>query len=150
MSNSKISESDLVARFSYTGIDRDSAPFYEALLNRRLVMSYCRDCSSWDSEHRSMCAKCHSTNVGPREVSGDGSVFLATFLHQGPAAEGVEYDPSHPVVTVTLDEADDLRFTSGLYGAPPEDVQIGCRVRLDWVMRNGHPVPVFRLAEVAQ
>jgi uncharacterized OB-fold protein len=51
------------------------------------------------------------------------------------------------VVTVELDEAPGLRFTSTVVGAANEDIAIGKRVVLDWIERAGVPLPVFRLAE---
>ena len=72
---------------------------------------------------------------------------MAVFLHQGPPAEGVDYSTPYPVVTVDLDEQPGLRFSSTVVGSPNEGIQIGRRVELDWITREGAPMPVFRLAE---
>jgi hypothetical protein len=78
-------------------------------------------------------------------VSGTGTIHLATFLHQGPPAEGVDYSSPYPVVTVELDEQAGLRFTSTVVGATHDEITIGRRVELDWLHRSGAPLPVFRL-----
>jgi hypothetical protein len=72
---------------------------------------------------------------------------MFVLLHQGPPAEGVDYSTPHPVVTVELDEQPSLRFTSTVVGSPNEAIAIGTRVTLDWLERDGAPMPVFRLVE---
>ena len=64
------------------------------------------------------------------EVSGHGTIHLLMTLHQGPAADGVDYTEGHPVVTVELDEQPGLRFVSRLVDTPVEAVTIGMRVRV--------------------
>jgi hypothetical protein len=76
-------------------------------------------------------------------VSGDGTIYLVVFLHQGPPAEGVDYSVPYPVVTVELDEK--VRFTSTIVGANNDEIEIGKRVSLDWIERTATPLPVFRL-----
>ena len=74
---------------------------------------------------------------------------MTVFLYQGPPAEGVDYSTPYPVVTVELDEEPGLRFTSSVIGCPNSEIQIGRRVRLDWIERAGIPLPVFRLEDGA-
>jgi uncharacterized OB-fold protein len=71
---------------------------------------------------------------------------MAIFLHQGPPAPGVDYSTPYPVVTVELEEQAGLRFTSTVVGAANDDIVIGAPVTLDWIDREGVPVPAFRLA----
>jgi uncharacterized OB-fold protein len=78
-------------------------------------------------------------------VSGAGTIYLVVFLYQGPPAAGVDYSTPYPVVTVELDEQVGLRFTSTVVGADNDRIFIGERVALDWIDRNGTPLPVFRL-----
>ncbi len=80
-------------------------------------------------------------------MSGDGTIFLTLFLHQGPPAEGVDYSTPYPVVTAELDEQPGLRFTTTVVGANNGAIRIGERVGLDWIERGGVPLPVFRLKD---
>ena len=81
-------------------------------------------------------------------MSGRGTIHLVIFLHQGPPAEGVDYDAGpHPVVTVELEEQEGLRFTSTVVDASNDDIVIGAPVELDWTERDGRPFPVFRLVD---
>jgi uncharacterized protein len=93
-----------------------------------------------------VCPSCLSGQVAGVPVSGAGTIFMAVFLYQGPAAEGVDYSPPYPVVTVELDEQPGLRYSGTVVGSPNEEIQIGRRVELDWTVRGNVPLPVFRLA----
>lgn len=93
-----------------------------------------------------VCPTCLSDDIEPSEVAGNGAIYLAVFLHQGPPATGVDYSTPYPVVTVELDEQTGLRFTSTVIDAPVDQITIGRRVTLDWIDRDGTPLPVFRLA----
>ena len=69
-------------------------------------------------------------------------------LYQGAPAPGVDYgDGPHPVVAVTLDGTNGVRFSSTVIDLPVEQVVIGLEVELDWIDRYGHPFPVFRRRE---
>jgi hypothetical protein len=114
-------------------------------LERRLLINRCGECGTWHHPPLPICPACWSTEIEPTDVAGTGTIHLAVFLHQGPPAPGVDYSTPHPVVTVELEEQPGLRYTSTVVGSPNEDVQIGRRVRLDWIDRAGVPVPVFRL-----
>jgi uncharacterized OB-fold protein len=92
-----------------------------------------------------MCPACWSWKVVPTAVSGRGTVHLFITLHQGPAAEGVDYAKApHPVVTVELAEQAGLRFTGTMVGCALGDIRIGMPVEATWIERNGSPYPAFR------
>jgi uncharacterized OB-fold protein len=143
----EITDEELVVRFAGQGVDHDNKEMFRARLERRLLVNRCDDCGLWRNPPRPICPSCWSTNVRPTEVSGRGTIHLAIFLYQGPPAEGVDYDTPHPVVTVELDEQEGLRVTSTVVGASNEEIAIGRRVELDWIERNGAPLPVFRLSK---
>ena len=144
-----VDDEALLARFRGTAIDRDTAPYFRARLARRLELARCGACGRWHHPPRPLCPACWSTDVRPTPVAGTGTIHLATFLHQGPPAEGVDYSTPYPVVTVELDEQAGLRFTSTVVDADRDEITIGRRVALDWIDRAGTPLPVFRLSTEA-
>lgn len=141
-----ISDEELVARFPGHPLDLDNAAHYRGRLARELRINRCGSCGTWHHPPKPVCPACWSTNVAATEVSGEGTLFMTVFLHQGPPAEGVDYATPYPVVTVELDEQEGLRFTSTVVGATNDDIHIGERVELDWIDRAGAPLPVFRLS----
>jgi uncharacterized OB-fold protein len=145
-----ISDDELVTRFAAYQPDHDSAPHFRGRLERRLLINRCADCGTWHQPPKPICPACWSTDVQATEVSGTGTIHLLVFLHQGPPAEGVDYSTPHPVATVELDEQPGLRFTTTIVGAANDDIAIGRRVTLDWIDRDGAPLPVFRLVDAGK
>lgn len=141
-----ITDDELVQRFPGEPITHDNADHYRGRLNRQLLMNRCKDCGQWHAPAGPVCPECWSFNVEATSVTGDGTVYMAIFLHQGPPAPGVDYTVPYPVVTVELDEQPGLRFTSTVVGADNDAIRIGERVRLNWIERSGAPLPVFELA----
>jgi uncharacterized OB-fold protein len=141
-----ISDEELVRRFPHHILDHDTKARFRGYLEHQLLVNRCQDCSTWYEPPGPVCPHCWSSQVVPAPVQGTGSIFMAIFLHQGPPVEGVDYATPYPIVTVELDEQEGLRFTATVAGAPPADIAIGRRVRLDWIERAGEPIPAFRLA----
>lgn len=133
--------------FADYGVDRDNAAHFRGRLEHRLLINRCAACGLWHHPPRPVCPGCWSTQVSAQPVSGNGTIYLAVFLHQGPPAHGVDYGTPYPLVTVELDEQPGLRFTATVTGAANDDVAIDERVHLDWIDRGGVPVPAFRLGE---
>jgi uncharacterized protein len=145
-----ISDDDLVKSYPGQPITHDNAEHYRGRLDHRLLLGRCRSCRRWQSPPKPVCPHCWSFDVESAPVSGDGTIFMAIFLHQGPPAPGVDYSTPYPVVTVELDEQPGLRFTATMMGADRDAIRIGARVRLGWIDRAGAPVPVFELSEAAR
>jgi len=147
MTTSEVSDDELVTRFPGEPITHDNAAHYRGRLRRELLMTRCGDCGRWHAPAKPVCPDCWSWRVSAEPVSGEGEIYLAIFLHRGPAAPGVDYSTPYPVVTVELAEQEGLRFTSTVVGTANEDIRIGAPVRLTWIERNGAPLPVFELKE---
>jgi len=141
-----ISDEELVARFPGQALTRDNAAHYRGRLERRFLVDRCVACGRWHQPPAPVCPACWSSDIEAAEVAGTGTIHLTVFLHQGPPTTGVDYSTPYPVVTVELDEQPGLRTTSTVVGAPNDAITIGARVALDWIERDGAPLPVFRLA----
>jgi uncharacterized OB-fold protein len=139
-------DDELLERYRGVRLDHTNKHFYRGLLHHELRLSRCADCGWWHHRPKPVCPRCWSKNLVATPVSGDGTVHLLIVLHQGPPADGVDYATPHPVVTVELDEQEGLRFTSTVIGTPADELEIGERVRLAWIERDGRPFPVFELA----
>ena len=147
MVSADVSNDELVQRFPGEPITHDNAAHYRGRLRRELLVNRCDDCrGTWHAPPKPVCPECWSSSVTATPVSGNGTIFMMVFLHQGPPAPGVDYSTPYPVVTVELDEQVGLRFTATVAEASNDQIQIGKRVRLDWRERAGSPMPVFVLA----
>jgi uncharacterized OB-fold protein len=145
-----ISDAELVERFRGHALSRDNAAHFRGRLDRQLLIDRCDDCGVWHHPPAPVCPACWSMSITPTPVTGAGTIHLAIFLHQRPPIPGSDDANPYPVVTVELDEQPGLRFTGTVVGAANDDIVIGRRVRLDWIDRDGEPVPAFRLDEVTR
>lgn len=129
-------------------IDHDNRFFYEGLLNQELVLNRCKDCGTWHAEPlRTICSACQSWNISHDAVSGAGTVYMLTMLHQGPSVPGVSYDPPLPLAVIELDEQPALRIAGQLCGSGADLTAIGKRVRLVWPADQVAPRLAFQLVE---
>jgi uncharacterized OB-fold protein len=133
-------DATVLALFAGQPVDQDTIAHYRGLLQRRLLVNRCNECSEWHHPPRPLCPRCWSFDVVPTDVSGRGTVALLTFLDRG------EQQRLHPVATVDLDEQPGLRFTATISGpASPDTVRIGARVELTWIETDSGTVPAFRV-----
>jgi uncharacterized OB-fold protein len=105
-------DDEVFAAFPGVLIDRDNISHYRGLLAGRLLVNRCSACGFWVYPHRPLCPKCLSWDVQAAEVSGQGTVFMFTLIHQ-------ERDPRghlrEPIVAaaVELAEQKGLRYLEG-------------------------------------
>jgi uncharacterized OB-fold protein len=142
----EVSDEELVALFPDVRMDHVNKYAYRGRLNHELVINRCQSCGTWHQPPKPVCPHCWSFDIAPEPVSGRGTIYLAIFLYQGPSAAGVDYARPYPVVTVDLVEQEGLRYSSTVIGAENDAIAIGKPVELDWIVRDGAPLPVFRLA----
>ena len=143
------SDEEVFAAFSGVPIDRDSIEHYRGLLARRLLILRCERCGYWIYPHRPMCPECLSWEVTPTEVSGDGSVFMFTLIHQQrDPGEGRLAEPM-VVAAVELAEQRGLRYLASVVHCPAAAITHDMLVRLVWIERDGYPAPAFEPARRA-
>jgi uncharacterized protein len=139
-------DEELFEKFSHVSVDHDNKEFYRGLLDRQLLLNRCAQCGHWQNPPLPMCPVCWSTEVVPTDVTGRGTIYLLTLMHQGPATPGVDYGTPYAVGAVELDEQAGLRFTSHIASDGDRQPQIGDGVELAWTERKGVPFPIFTLA----
>jgi uncharacterized OB-fold protein len=118
----------------------DSAFFWEAAREGRLVAQRCRICDRVRHPPRPMCPHCHSLEFEVVTLSGRGSLYSYAILHhpQHPAFD-------YPVVAALVDLEEGIRLVSNLAGIAPEEIEIGMELEVAFEpTENGGAVPVFR------
>jgi uncharacterized OB-fold protein len=136
----EVTDEELIRRFPSPFLDHDTEHYFRGLLHHRLLIDRCADCRTWHLPPGPICPHCRSKRVIPEEVSGRGTIYMATISHQGPGI-----DPAHPraVVVIELEEQVGLRIGSTLTNCDLIDVRVGTPVRLRWETRDGSPYPAF-------
>jgi uncharacterized OB-fold protein len=127
--------------------DPETAAYWEAAEEGRLVIKGCRACGHVFFYPRAHCPRCWSADTEWREASGQGTVYTFTVIHQNdlpPFRDRVPY----VVAIVELEEG--VRMTSNVEGCPPEDVECGMPVQVAFREEQradaSMSVPVFRPA----
>ena len=125
-------------------ITPDSAPFWDALRQRRLMLPYCLDCGVPHLPPGPVCPACFSGRLEWRAVSGRGRISTWTVVHKA-WFPSFAADVPYNVVQVELDEGP--RLTANLVGLPNERLAIGLAVEIDYdEQREGITLPRFRPA----
>ncbi len=149
MTSVQPADEDVFAHFHDVHLDRDNLAHYRALMAGRLEINRCDDCGWWIYPHRPMCPKCLSWNVRPTQVSGRGSVYMFTLLHQ-------LRDPNQPLAApmglaaIELEEQEGLRYLSRVVDCPAEALVHGMPVTLTWIEEDGRRWPAFTPAAAGQ
>ena len=118
----------------------DSAAFWEAARDGRLVAQRCAGCGELHHPPRPVCPRCHSVEHDFIELAGTGVVYSFALLHypQHPAF-------TYPVVAVLVDLDEGVRVLSNLVDVEPADVRIGLEVEVAFEPTVADmAVPVFR------
>lgn len=122
-------------------IDIDSAPFWEALKQGRLLIQRCPTTGRYQWYPRAHSI--HDPSVSPEwvEARGTGEVFSFTVIHRGNTKR-----PPYNCAMIKLDEG--VIMLSTLRGIEEEAMKIGQRVRVDFEdLDEEIRLPVFRPVE---
>lgn len=114
--------------------------FQTQISDGRLWLQQCCDCTRAVFYPRILCPYCHSTGLEWRQVSGLGRIHSKTTILSRPA-EGQTAPGRHVIVLVDLDEGP--RMMSHMPDTPPDDIEIGCRVRARITGEPGAGIVVF-------
>ncbi len=118
-------------------VDADTAGWWDATRERRLVVQECLACGALQHPPRPLCLTCGGVELGWREVGGGAQVDAWTVVHR---SAGPGFDPPYVLARVRLDEGPLL--LSRLDGPPGH--RCGERVRLTWsALPDGRHLPVF-------
>ena len=106
-------------------IDPDSAPYWRAAKEHRLLLKRCSSCGKAHFYPRELCPHCHADTVDWIEARGTGSIYSFTVARR-PAGPAFKPDAPYVVAIIELDEG--ARMMTNIVGCPPDSVKIGQRV----------------------
>jgi uncharacterized OB-fold protein len=126
-------------------VDADSAPYWDALREHRLVLKRCNECNRFHFFPRAICPHCYSDSLEWAQVSGFGELYTYTVARR-PAGPAFKPDAPYIVALVTLDEGP--RMMTNLINIAPADVRIGARVAVSYDdVTDKITLPKFTLLE---
>ena len=121
--------------------DDQTRGFWEGCRNRELRLLRCEECGTYVHQPAAMCHACNATRLDWKRVSGNGALYSWVVVHQAPEA----YVTPYVVGWIELDEQPGLRILSNIVGCPPEQLQAGMRLRVEFEpLTEEVSLPVFR------
>ena len=122
-------------------VTAETAPFWEAAKEGRLLVQHCNTCGAESFPPRSICRACHGRETGFAEVTSSGTVysFTVNYQHWLPQLEV-------PFVLVLVEFADHpgVRIAGRLRDCEPDKVGIGMQVEVGFQPGpDGFAIPSF-------
>jgi uncharacterized protein len=125
--------------------DEISTPFWAAARDHKLVVQRCAACGYFNHPPRRFCDACLSQDLAFAPVSGRGTIYSFTIMHQRDVA-GFENDAPYINIVVELDEQPMLLMVSDLPHSERDRVRIGNPVEVWFEERGeGAVIPQFRI-----
>jgi uncharacterized OB-fold protein len=109
--------------------DECSQPFWQAAQRHQLVIQRCRECGYFNHPPRPACDACQSQSLQFESVSGRGTIYSFSVMHQ-PNIAGFEDQIPYLSIFVELAEQPLLFMVSNLPISEREKVRIGARVEV--------------------
>ena len=125
-------------------VDPETAPFWSATEDGRLLLCECQNCDLRFYYPRSLCPDCASDDVEGVAASGTGTVYSHT------VTEHVSNWPDDllPAVVAYVELDEGPRVLTNIVGCDPADVEIGTRVEVRFVETDRDlAIPVFEPLE---
>ncbi|WP_418319929.1 Zn-ribbon domain-containing OB-fold protein [Piscinibacter sakaiensis] len=125
-------------------VDPESAPYWSALKEGRLVLKHCLDCGRHHFYPRALCPHCHSDALEWTDARGSGNIYSFTVARR-PAGPAFKADAPYVVAVVELDEG--ARLMTNIVTDDVDSVRIGQRVVIEFDAVTAEiSLPRFRLA----
>jgi uncharacterized protein len=144
-------------------VGAESAPFWEATREGRLLVQWCTRCDRGIFFPRAFCPFCGAAGDasgsggasdadrtdGPlewREASGRATVYAAVVEYR-PEAAGASFAEGAPFCIALVDLEEGVRMMTNIVGCPPADVHSGMAVVVSWEpLSDGRQLALFRPA----
>ena len=108
-----------------------SQPFWEAGKQHRLVIQRCRECGYFNHPPRPACDASQSQQLQFEPVSGRGTIYSFTVMHQ-PNIAGFEDQIPYINILVELEEQPLLFMVSNLPASDLDKIKIGGQVEVSF------------------
>lgn len=119
----------------------DSAPYWAAARERRLLLRKCNACGALHFMPRHLCPICWSDSLEWIESGGKGTVHSFTVIRRAPLPA---FAPHAPYVVALIDLDEGPRMMANLLGEDALSVKIGDRVEVTFEDRGeGAMIPQF-------
>lgn len=122
-------------------ISLETRPFWDATARGELTVCRCRKCRAYIWYPRTICPFCMAADCELVSAGGGGTVYSFTVTRRGSGA----YKDSGPYVLAYVELDEGPRIMTNIVGIPPDEINIGdrVRVRFDPPEEGGWSLPRF-------
>jgi uncharacterized OB-fold protein len=121
-----------------------TAPYWDAAREGRLIVQECQECHTLRHPPLPRCPGCHGSQLGWREVSGNGTVYTYTVVRH---PTHFAFADAIPYVLAIVELAEGPRLVTALTGVAPAEVRVGLPVRAVFrEVADGITLPYFEPA----
>lgn len=119
----------------------ETAAFWAATLNGKLLLQRCKDCEKACYYPRYLCPHCHSTELVDFQASGRGTIYSYTVTTRGI----LEYANAGAYVLAMIELDEGPKIVSNIVDYDPAELAIGQRVEVVFSdTGGGGALPRFR------
>lgn len=118
----------------------DSAPYWQAAKNNKLVLRRCKACGEMHFMPRYLCPVCWSDDLEWVEAKGEGTVHSFSIIRR---ASSPAFAPRVPYVVALVDLAEGPRMMTNIVGEGALEVAVGDPVTLCFEERGEAKLPQF-------
>ncbi len=124
---------------------RDTKPYWDGLLEGRILIQQCADCAAFRHYPRPVCPECHSMAFNWREAAGHGTVHSWTVSYH---AFHPAFKKDLPTAYVTVDLPEGVRLCAPLRDGDPKEIAIGKELKLGVeLLEEGLATPIVRFSD---
>ena len=120
-------------------VDLDSAAWWDAVQDRRLMVNACASCRRHSLYPRPFCPHCGSGNVALTPASGRARLYTWTVIHQNAAP----FAERTPYVVAMVDLEEGPRLMTEIQDCPVDALAADMELSLTFRDDDGFLVPVF-------
>ena len=114
-------------RFDLPLIEDESQPFWDALVDEKLLLKHCTACDRHHYYPRPFCPHCWSDDVEWVEASGGASLYTYSTVYVNDLPP---FGPQVPYVAAVVDLDEGPRMMTRLVGCTKDTITIGMRLKV--------------------
>jgi hypothetical protein len=115
-------------RFDQPDIEEESQPFWDGLVDGRLLIKHCLACHAFHYYPRPFCPSCWSDDVEWYEASGRGRVYTYSTVYVNDLPP---FPPEVPYVAAVVELDEGPRMMTRLVGCTKDDIAIDMPVQME-------------------
>ena len=109
--------------------DNLSKPYWDGLMQERLMVQRCKSCNTWIWGPEWICHACLSFDLEWQEIEGLGQIY-SWERPWHPVHSALKGHGPYLIVLVELPHAGNIRMIGNLLGLPEQEVTIGAKVKI--------------------